>query len=95
LIFSDDALVTVGRAFNAVLEHVPCLGEQANDFEEPLCARRLLDRNVAWPPEVRISASGVTATHCGSRSVPVAGLVAVDLPKEWFCLMLIARTHVQ
>ena len=35
LIFSDDALVTVGLAFNAVLEHVPCLGEQANDFEEP------------------------------------------------------------
>jgi hypothetical protein len=24
-----------------------------------LCARRLLDRNVAWPPEVRISASSV------------------------------------
>ena len=27
--------MTVGLAFNAVLEHVPCLGEQANDFEEP------------------------------------------------------------
>ena len=27
--------MTVDLAFNAVLEHVPCLGEQANDFEEP------------------------------------------------------------
>jgi len=27
--------VTVGLAFNAVLEHVLCFGEQANDFEEP------------------------------------------------------------
>ena len=35
LIFPNDALVPVGLAFNAVLEHVPCLGEQANDFEEP------------------------------------------------------------
>ena len=38
LIFPNDALVPVGLAFNAVLEHVRCLGEQANDFEEPsLC----------------------------------------------------------
>jgi len=38
LIFSDDALVTVGLAFNAVLEHVPCLGGQANNFEQrPSC----------------------------------------------------------
>ena len=35
LVFSNDALVPVGLAFNAVLEHVPCLGEEANDFEEP------------------------------------------------------------
>jgi hypothetical protein len=35
LIFSDDALVAVGLAFNAVLEHIPCFGEQANDFEDP------------------------------------------------------------
>jgi hypothetical protein len=34
LIFSDDALVTVGLAFNAELEHVPCLEEQPNDLEE-------------------------------------------------------------
>ena len=32
--FSDDALVTVDLTFNAVLEHAPCLGEQANDLEE-------------------------------------------------------------
>ena len=27
--------MTVSLAFNAILEHVPCFGEQANDFEEP------------------------------------------------------------
>ena len=27
--------MAVGLAFNAVLEHIPCFGEQANDFEEP------------------------------------------------------------
>ena len=35
LVFPDDALVPVGLAFDAVLECVPCFGEQANDFEEP------------------------------------------------------------
>ena len=35
MIFSGDALVTVSLAFNAILKHVPCFGEQANDFEEP------------------------------------------------------------
>lgn len=35
LIFSGDALVTVSLACNAILEHVPCFGEQANNFEEP------------------------------------------------------------
>ena len=35
MIFSGDALVPVSLAFNAILEHVPCFGEQANDFEEP------------------------------------------------------------
>jgi hypothetical protein len=35
LIFSGDALVIVSLAFDAILEHVPCFGEQANYFEEP------------------------------------------------------------
>ena len=35
LVFPNDALVPVGLAFDAVLERLPCFGEQANDLEEP------------------------------------------------------------
>ena len=53
LIFPNDVLVPVGLAFNAVLEHVPCLGEQANDFEEPsFCCVFLIPirrKLTAWP----------------------------------------------
>ena len=34
LVFPDHALVAVGFTFDAVLKHVPCFGELANDFEE-------------------------------------------------------------
>jgi hypothetical protein len=50
LVFPDDALVAVGLTFDAVLKHVPCFGELANDFEESafcvflIPARRKPDR---------------------------------------------------
>ena len=37
--------MTADLTFNAVLEHAPCLGEQANDLEEPsFCCGFLIPR---------------------------------------------------
>src|SRR5262249_32880564 len=64
LVFPNDALVAVRLAFDAVLEYVPCFGEQANDLEErPLCV--LLMR--IGEKADRLANGELAGCHCTSQ----------------------------